>query len=63
MESYVNIPLDDVSRFLLVSNVLFPPGRVNQFHTNFKQFVPVAAKDLRISLGPKNLNTPLNTCK
>ena len=26
-ESYSNIPLDDLSRFLLVSNVLFPRVR------------------------------------
>ena len=64
MESYVNIPLDGLlSRFLLVSNVLFPPGCVDPFHTNFKQYIPLAAKDLSISLGSKNPYTPLNTCK
>ena len=60
MESYPNIPLDDVSRF---SNVLFPPGCVTPFHTNFKDYIPLAVKDLSISLGSKNPNIPLNTCK
>ena len=63
MESQVYIPLDDMSRFLLVSNVYFPPRCVNPFHTNFKQYIPLAAKDLSISLGSKNPNTLLNTCK
>ena len=61
MESYANIPLDDKSHFLLVSNVLFPPGCVNPFHTNFKQYIPLAAKDLSVSLGSKNQNIPLIT--
>ena len=62
MESYANIPLGDLSRFLLVSNVL-SPRCVNPFHTNFKHYIPLAAKDLSISLGSKNPNIPLNTCK
>ena len=61
MESYSNIPLDDISHFL-VSNVLFRRG-TNPFHTNFKQYTPLAAKDLSISLGSNSPNIPLNTCK
>ena len=33
------------------------------FHTNFKQYIPLAAKDLSISLYSKNSNIPLNVCK
>ena len=51
-----------MSRFLLVSNVYFSPGCVNPFHTNFKQYIPLAAKDLSISFGSKNPNISLNTC-
>ena len=61
-ESYVNILLDDLSRFLLVSNVN-PPGCMNPFHTNFKHYIPLAAKDLSISLSSKNSNIPPNVCK
>ena len=62
MELYANIPLDDLSRFLLVSNV-YPPESVNLFHTNYKHYIPLAAKDLNIFLGSKNPNIPLNVCK
>ena len=62
IESYANIPLDDLSRFLLVSNV-YSPRCVNPFHTSFKHYIPLAAKDLSISLGSKNSNIPLNVCK
>ena len=58
MESYLNIPLEDISRSLLVSNVLFPPGCVNMFHTNFEQYIPPTAKDLCISIGSKKPNVP-----
>ena len=40
-----------------------PPGCVNPSHTNFKRYIPLAAKDLSISLGSNNPNIPLNTCK
>ena len=36
---------------------------MNPFHINFKHYVPVATKDLSISLGSKNPNIPLNVCK
>ena len=62
MESHANMSLDDFSRFLLVSNVS-SPGCVNPFHTNFKHYIPLAAKDLSISLGSKNPNISLNVCK
>ena len=32
VESYANIPLDDLNRFLLVSNVLFPRVREPVLH-------------------------------
>ena len=62
MESYSNIPLDDLSRFLIVSNVLFPRVR-EPFYTNFKQYISLAAKNLSISVGSKSPNIPLNFCK
>ena len=35
---------------------------MNPYHTNFKQYIPLATKDLSISLGSKNPNIPLNSC-
>ena len=63
MESYANIPLNDLSRFLLVSNVFIPPGCVNPFHIKFKHYIPLAAENLSISLGSKNSNIPFDVCK
>ena len=36
---------------------------MNSFHNNFKRFIPLAAKDLSISLSLKHSNIPLNVCK
>ena len=45
------------------SQTFYFPGCVNPFHTNFKHYIPLAAKDLSISLGSKSPNIPLNVCK
>ena len=36
---------------------------MNPFHNIFKQYIPLAARDLSISFVSKNPNIPLNVCK
>ena len=45
MESFIYIPLDEITVSCLSPTFNFPLGSGNPFHTHFKQYIPLATKN------------------